>query len=272
MPFKNVLVALDGAPQSGVALQAGISIQKAYDAHLTGFVPKIETMSAATNEYSWIPAAIASSLEQSRKTATAKIGDDFRDATQGLDPSRVHLVQSEETGVAEAARFFDVTLVGIPEPGSRRSSLHPDRIALLSGRPVIAFPAGTDASRVAAKVVIAWDGSRAAARALFSAFRLLDTKKEITLVTVGEPKATRIDGAGFDPKTALERQGIEANWIHAPVGQDGVAAALLAQAAQLKAELLVMGAFEHSKFREDLFGGVTHDVMARTGIPVFLAH
>lgn len=272
MPFKNVLVALDGAPQSAVALQAGVSIQKAYGAHLTGFAPRIEAMSPATNEYSWIPAAIASSLEQSRRNAVAKIGDDFRAATKGLDPSLVHLVQSEETDVPEASRFFDVTLIGIPEPGSRRSGLHPDRIALLSGRPVIAFPRGNDASRVAAKVAIAWDGSRAAARALYSAFRLLDTKEEITLVTVGEPRAARIHGAGFDPKTALERQGMAANWIHAPVGPGGVAKTLLAEAAKLGAELLVMGAFEHSKFREDLFGGVTHDVMARTEIPVFLAH
>ncbi|MFV0490689.1 MAG: universal stress protein [Pseudorhodobacter sp.] len=272
MPLKNILVALDGAPQADVALRAGIAIQKTYGAHLTGFVPRIENMPPATSEYSWLPSAIVASLRQTQKDAAAKIEADFRKATGMLDQDRIHLVRSDKTSVAEASRFFDVTLVGIPEHGSRKSSLHPDRIALLSGRPVIAFPEGVDSSRVSSRVMIAWDGSRAAARSLSSAFRLLDTKDEITIVTVGEPGTACQDGEGLDPKTSLERLGLKANWIDVPVAAGGIAATLLGQADKLGAELIVMGAFEHSKFREDLFGGVTHDVMARTRIPVFLAH
>lgn len=272
MPLKNILVALDGAPQSEVALAAGISIQKAYGAHLTGFVPQLESMPQPTSEYSWIPDAIMATLRQSRDSATEKVATDFADATRQLDQTRVHLIRNNKASVAEASRFFDVTLVGIPPKGSRRSSLHPDRIALLSGRPVIAFPEGVDTSRVASNVMIAWDGSRAAARALSSAFRLLEAKDNITIVTVGKPGRVRLDGDGLDPQSALERQGINATWIDVAPKPGGIAETLLSEADRLGAELMVMGAFEHSKFREDLFGGVTHDVMVMTRIPVFLAH
>lgn len=272
MPLKNILVALDGAPQSEVALTAGISIQKAYGAHLTGLVTEPEGMGPPTSENSWIPDAIMATLRRSRTDAAAKISSGFSEATAGLDPEKIHLIVSNDARVAEASRFFDVTLVGIPEKGSRRSGLHPDRIALMSGRPVIAFPAGIDASRVASKVMIAWDGSRAAARSLSSAFRLLETKEDITIVTVGQPGTARLDGEGLDPQSSLARQGLNATWLDVMPKPEGIAATLLAEADRLGAELLVMGAFEHSKFREDLFGGVTHDVMAMTRIPVFLAH
>lgn len=272
MPLKNVLVALDGAPQSETALGAGLAIQKSYGAHLTGFVPHRDEIPRATAENSWIPSAIVASLRQTQSNETARIETQFREATADLDPARIHLIRNSKTSLAEASRFFDVTLAGIPERGAGRSALYPDRIALLSGRPVIAFPKGDDTSRVAQKVMIGWDGSRAAARALSSAFRLLDTKEDITIVTVGKPKTAGRDDDGLDPQSSLERQGIAARWIHVAEQSGGIAATLLAQAGELGAELLVMGAFEHSKFREDLFGGVTHDVMAKTRIPVFLAH
>ncbi|MFV0383857.1 universal stress protein [Paracoccus sp. (in: a-proteobacteria)] len=272
MPLKNVLVALDGAPQSETALRAGIAIQKSYDAHLTGIVSGGDGIAPSAAENTWIPAAIMASLRKTQNDAISQIEAKFRQATAGLDASHVHLVQGGQSSVAEASRFFDATLIGIPERGAGGSGLHPDRIALLSGRPVIAFPAGVDADRVASKVMIAWDGSRAAARSLSSAFRLLDTKDDITIVTVGGPGTARPDEAGLDPQSSLRRQGLRASWIDTPRASGGIAATLLAQADRLGADLIVMGAFEHSKFREDLFGGVTHDVMAQTRIPVFLAH
>ncbi len=275
MTLKNMLLALDGAPPSEAALKAAVAMQTAYDAHLTGFVAQAGILRQSMAENTWLPSAIASTLRRSTEQAAAAMQARFREATQDLNPERIHLVTATEgsdTSVAEASRFFDVTLVGIPETSSRNSSLHPDRIALLSGRPVIAFPTETDTSRVAERVMIAWDGSRAAARALSSAIRLLDTKDEITIVTIGEPPRAETVVPGLDPKTALERQGLTATWLHAARKHGEIAADLLAQADVLGADLIVMGAFEHSKFREDLLGGVTHDVMAHTKIPVFLAH
>ncbi len=275
MELRNILVALDDTPASDAALGAAVAMQRSYRAHLTGFVAHAESLRQAMVDNAWLPQAIVSSLQQSGETALAAIEASFAKATAGLDPALIHLVaasESSDTSVAEASRFFDATLVGIPRAAPRQSRLHPDRIALLSGRPVIAFPPETDVTKVASRAIVAWDGSRAAARALSSATRLLDTKEEVAIVTIGDNPKALVEASGFDPVTALERQGVNASWINVPAGRGSVAETLLAQAERLGAGLIVMGAFEHSKFREDLLGGVTHDVMANTKIPVFLAH
>jgi nucleotide-binding universal stress UspA family protein len=275
MPLKNILVALDGSPASDVALQGAVAMRDAYGAHLTGLVSVAESMGLAEAGNRWIPSAIAKTIEKATGEAMHAVESRFAEATAGCPADRIHIIErarGNDTTIAEASRFFDIAVVGIPEQGSKATRLHPDRIALLSGRPVLAFPAGIKAPHVAKRAVVAWNGSRTAARAMNSAMRLLDSKETIVVVTVGPAAPGQADPSGLDPETALRRQDLDARWVHVPIGPGGIAATLLAQAKAHEAELLVMGAYENSKFREDLFGGVTHEVMAKTTIPVFLAH
>ena len=275
MPVGNMIVALEGTPASDTALAASIALQKAHGAHLTGYIALAERAVLEDGGQNWVPAAIRKSLRSAAEGAVARIEAQFRAATADLPEGKLHLIRgprASDGGMAEASRFFDVTLVGLMGEGSPSTGLHPDRIALMSGRPVLAFPKGADTTRLADHAMLAWDGSRAAARALHASLRLLETGTRVTVVTVGEPKKTEVEADGLDPKTALERQGLAADWITVPQGRGGIARTLLHHASVLGAGLLVMGAFEHSKFREDIFGGVTHDVMAQTRVPVFLAH
>ncbi|MEL6522855.1 MAG: universal stress protein [Pseudomonadota bacterium] len=274
MTLNNILVALDGSPASDVALQGAVSIHKAYNAHVSAMVSLNVQTGASGDIFPWVPAAIRKNIEKAASDAHDAVERAFMEATRDLDQEKVHMIErvtATDTSVSEASRFFDFTVVGIPTD-MESSKLHPDRIALLSGRPVMAFPEGNDATRVADKAAIAWDGSRAAARALSSSMRVLSTKEDVILITVDAPPKAKVENSGLDPKTALERQGIAANWINADSKGRGIATTLLASAKDHGAEILIMGAFEHSKFREDLFGGVTRDVMAATDIPVFLAH
>ncbi len=275
MPLKNLLVALDRSAASEAALAAAVAMQPIHRAHLTGFVAEGGALRLSAGENTWIPRAIAASLQKSSAAAVAGIEARFRKATADLDSDKIHLIDIPEAGdtsIARASRFFDVTLVGMPPPSARASDLHPDRIALLSGRPVIAFPPEHDATRSLNQVLIAWDGTRAAARALSSAIRMLGPHDVITIVTIGDPPQASAEAPGLDPKTALDRQGLSASWVHIPESGGGVAAMLLDKAREIRAGLIIMGAYEHSKFREDIFGGVTHDVMAATDVPVYLAH
>ena len=160
MPIRNILVALDGTPPSDKALGAAVFMQKAYGAHVTGYVAMHETLRAGDHN-TWLPAAIRKSVERATTETMDRIEEAFATATGELPQDKVHLIErrdASDTSVAEASRFFDLSLVGIPAQGSRHTALHPDRIALLSGRPVMAFPAQNDASRVAARVMVAWDG------------------------------------------------------------------------------------------------------------------
>ena len=274
MALNNILVALDNNQSSDAALAGALAIHAAYDAHVTAMVSLQVQKGASGDMFPWVPAAIRKNIEKAASDAHSAVEQKFIDATKDLNRDKIHLIEritATDTSVAEASRFFDISVVGIPSDFDN-AALHPDRIALLSGRPVLAFPEGVKSDRIARKAAIAWDGSRAAARALNSSMRVLSTKDEVVLITVGAPPKARSQSSGLDPQTALQRQGIAAKWVHVETNRRSIADTLLESATQHGAEVLIMGAFEHSKFREDLFGGVTHDVMAATNIPVFLAH
>lgn len=274
LPLRNILVALDQDPASDTAMEAALAIHRVNDAHVTAIVSLNQPSGAAGTLFPWVPEAIRKTLEKAAFDAHEAVEKKFLAAAADLDPAKIHLIErvtATDTSVAQASRFFDVTLVGLPADMDS-AQLHPDRIALLSGRPVLAVPQGINAARTATKAAVAWDGSRAASRALFSSMRMLSTKDSVVLITVGEPPKTRVDGFGLDPKTSLDRQGIPAEWVHIDPNGRSVAEVILHTAASHGAEVLIMGAFEHSKFREDLFGGVTRDVLANTRVPVFLAH
>ena len=210
MPVGNMIVALEGTPASDTALAASIALQKAHGAHLTGYIALAERAVLEDGGQNWVPAAIRKSLRGAAEEAVARIEAQFRAATADLPEGKLHLIRGQrasDSGMAEASRFFDVTLVGLMGEGSPSTGLHPDRIALMSGRPVLAFPKGADTTRLADHAMLAWDGSRAAARALHASLRLLETGTRVTVVTVGEPKKTEVEADGLDPKTTLERQG-----------------------------------------------------------------
>lgn len=274
LPLRNILVALDQDPVSDTAMKAALAIHRANDAHVTAIVSLYRASGPSGSLFPWVPEAIRTTIEKAALDAHDAVERRFLEATADLDPAKIHLIErvtATDTSVAQASRFFDVTVVGIPDD-MESALLHPDRIALLSGRPVLAVPQRTDATRTATKAAVAWDGSRAASRALFSSMRMLSTKDEVVLITVDETAKIKAEGFGLDPKTSLERQGIPSEWIRVEAKDHRVAETILGTATDHGAEVLIMGAFEHSKFREDLFGGVTRDVLASTKIPVFLAH
>jgi nucleotide-binding universal stress UspA family protein len=146
--------------------------------------------------------------------------------------------------------------------------IHPDRIALLSGRPVLIVPRGHDPNAKHAHSVIAWDGSRAAARALSDSLGLLEAEGQVTVLTIGDDSTPRPIS---EVMQHLGRHGIRADHDHI-AADPGLARALLAYCREKRPGLLVMGAYEHSKFREDFLGGVTARVLRNARLPVLLSH
>ncbi|HEY7385509.1 MAG TPA: universal stress protein [Beijerinckiaceae bacterium] len=140
-----------------------------------------------------------------------------------------------------------------------------------SGRPVIVVPRTAD--RFACKrMLVAWDGSAKAARAVNDALPFLRAADGVEIVSVaGEKDLSRsIPGADLAPQ--LERHGVEVV-VKNMVAQDGdVAEALRQEAHAFGADMIVMGAFVHSRLRELMFGGVTRSMLGQSSIPLFLSH
>jgi nucleotide-binding universal stress UspA family protein len=175
----------------------------------------------------------------------------------------------EADEAAQAGRLSDLILVAEPSSEAEGASVATLEAALFeTGRPVLMVPAALPES-LGARIAIAWGDTPEAARACAAALPLLAKAEEVYLLTGGagetRPKPSLL--AAY-----LAHHGVAAKtWAFAP-GKGPLGEEILSQAAEAGADLLVMGAYGHSRLREMVLGGVTRSVIAGAGIPVLMAH
>jgi nucleotide-binding universal stress UspA family protein len=175
------------------------------------------------------------------------------------------------------ARHVDLTLIGQPEEkddmaGPQRALF--EKLLFDSGRPVLVVPWAGKANPKPKTVLVAWDASGTATRAVADALPILRyAKKVIILVAIGAQDSSHGDEPGADIALHLARHDIKAEARLIPHGSDiSVADLLLSQASDLGAELMVMGGYHHSRVREFILGGVTRTIVETMTVPVLLSH
>jgi nucleotide-binding universal stress UspA family protein len=170
--------------------------------------------------------------------------------------------------VARLGRIFDLTVIA--RRGPHGSSHDTVQAALLdTGRPMLLAPPGVPGS-LGDAVLLAWNASPQAARAVASALPFLGKAGRVAVMSVGngpEPEPTAADLAG-----ALAWHGIDAQARHIEQGSRRVRDILLAEAKAMAADLLIIGAYSHSRLRQVVFGGVTEHMLDHAEIPVLMAH
>jgi nucleotide-binding universal stress UspA family protein len=171
------------------------------------------------------------------------------------------------------ARRFDVAVVGQArsEQGASEELLIEGAL-FGSGRPIVIVPYTRKGSIKLDRIVICWDGSRPAARAIGDATPFLERAKGIELVVVtGErDKSGEITGANM--RRHLARHGIEVNIKHITSAGTDVQNAILSHAADSGADFMVMGGYRHSRLREFILGGVTRSILQSMTLPVLMSH
>jgi nucleotide-binding universal stress UspA family protein len=274
MSIRSILAAYVGNATGSSGLRLAIHMARKYDAHLTGIVwhgpSPLETRysSYMTREIRQLLSArdtevvdeIRADFDARVKEADLSSGADFLDLGSASDFS-----------LAECARGYDVIVMSsrAAELGQEHFAARPDVVALRSGRPVILVPPDYDVDSLGEHAVVAWDGKRAAARALGDAMHILETKEKVTILTIGEKPTT---GPGADITELLAHHGIETERLVRPAGSKGIGQTILDACHETGAGLLIMGAYEHSKFSEDLLGGVTRDILENARLPVLMSH
>jgi len=185
--------------------------------------------------------------------------------------------KSRIEAVSECGSRADLIIASQDDPDWRTSGFS-DRAGLLvlqSPRPVILLPANPWALDAPARVVVAWNGSREAARALFDSIPLLKTSKSISILSINAPddhERRLRSNQERDVLATLARHGLTADWVcEDPLGGD-VGAAILAHVERHAADLLVMGGYGHFRVGELVFGGVTRDILQHMRIPVLMSH
>ncbi len=179
-------------------------------------------------------------------------------------------VGPSEDYVGHRGRLFDLIVVGRPVHGATTPTMHTLEAALFeSGRPLLIAPP-TAPSTLGETVVIAWNGSTETARTISFALPFLVQAKKVVVVSVAEAMVPGPSGA--DVARHLGRNGIEATTVDTGVNKRSLGEAMLAEAAAQGADLIVKGAYTHSRLRQMIFGGATSYILAYTEVPVFMSH
>ena len=132
-------------------------------------------------------------------------------------------------------------------------------------------PRAIDVEQIPNRAVLAWDGHRAATSALNDAMQILQARQAVTVVSIESGKQAPAL-KGIDITTVLERHGIDVEHVTVPAKKKGVGATILDFCNEREAGLLIMGAYENSIYKEQLFGGVTQHVLENAKLPVLMSH
>lgn len=277
MQIKDIAVCVFDAEGDMNALTLAQAIAGA-GAHVSCSAIGILQTSVLYNEFG-MAAAYVEQLDREKelvgefqKTVREKLARDFPETEL-----RCHQVYSSglEPLVAQIGRHADLTV--IRSPGVPGSPVHDQAVeaALLgSGRPVLVVPAQRTTGTVGQNILVGWDASREAARAVHDALLLAGPQARITVVTVDARPGSRDHGEapGLDIATHLARHGLQVDVRNeAGLGQP-VHEILVRAARDTGADLMVMGGYRHSRLQQTLFGGVTRSLIGQAEIPLMMSH
>ncbi len=276
MAIKNILVAYNGTESSDAAAHTAMQMHQKYDCHVTGLLVHAgqrEQLSA----HSWVPVNVRSTIAAKVKEVEAEVESRFRETVSGKISddhlSWITLFGNSDATVAKYARMYDLTVIGRYDAitGHSHLELHPEDVALRSGRPVLIVPRGHRPERIHETAVVAWDGQRAATRAVTDAMQILETKQKVDVLSI-EDGSVRPALPGIDIVTALSRHGVNAQRVRREGPSRKKGQEILRYCDEVEAGLLVMGAYEHSVFRERILGGTTQHILGNATLPVLMSH
>jgi nucleotide-binding universal stress UspA family protein len=226
----------------------------------------------------YIPADVIGTQERDSQEATRSALDRFTAACRRAGIAAEPLTLSTSfAGVGEQfgriARRFDLSIVGQAEPEtSEVEEIVAESALFESGRPLILVPYIQKAPLKLDRVMVCWDGGRAAARAIADAMPLLRRAGNVDVVIVTDERGKRDQIEGADMGAHLARHGLNVEVTRTALGDIDVADVILSRAADMSTDFIVMGGYGHSRLREFVLGGVTRSILRSMTVPVLMSH
>ena len=273
--YKTIIVHVDESPLLDARLRAAAWLANAHEAHLVG---------CAATGMSWPAYAVLTGsmavspvgeFETLRDTARAALARFAARAGQlGVASIEPRMVEDENRdALLLQARYADLVVTGQDAGDAATVRGLPQYLAMHGVRPVLTVPPSYDGAPLADTVVVGWDGSAQAIRAIAGAMPLLARAASVRLALVNPELESGLHGEepGADIALYLARHGVRVE-VLVERTQAAVGDALLGVARASGAGLLVSGAFGHSRYREIVLGGVTRVLLERAPLPVLFAH
>ena len=277
MAYKDILVHVDNSASSPARLNASIRVAKEWGAKLTGLYVLSRPYLPAYAEAQISADILETQAKESEKVAE-RAKDSFTAATQsnGLNANWRVVENGTADALAVQSRYFDLVVAGQENPKDEffiAGSEMPDRTILISGRPALLIPYIGDCETIGENVMIAWDGSRQASRAVHDAMPVLEDAKNVTVMVIN-PK-DKGNGSGKEPGAGVVRHlaehGIKATAEHVTTDLDP-GNMLLSRASDKGIDLIIMGAYGHARWTELVLGGVTKHMLQHMTVPVLMSH
>ena len=275
--IKDIVVNLSVGEKAGPAGDYAISVAAAFDAHLAGVAFLYDPIMPVSGA-GYIPADVIATQERDSQEATRSALDRFTAACRRAGIAAEPLTLSSSfAGVGEQfgriARRFDLSIVGQAEPEtSEVEEIVAESALFESGRPLIMVPYIQKAPLKLDRVMVCWDGGRAAARAIADAMPLLRRAGHVDAVIVTDERGKRDQIEGADMGAHLARHGLNVEVTRTALGDIDVADVILSRAADMSTDFIVMGGYGHSRLREFVLGGVTRSILRSMTVPVLMSH
>lgn len=275
--IKDILVNLSVGEKVNAAGDYAVSVAAAFGAHLAGIAflydPVVPVSGAG-----YIPADVIEMQERDSAAATKTAIDRFVAATKRAGVAAEPLTLSASfAGVGDQfgkmARRFDLSIVGQAEPeASMAEEIIAEGALFEAGRPVIIVPYIHKAPLKLDQVMLCWDGSRAAARAIADAVPLLERAGRVEVFIVANERGKEDEVEGADMAAHLARHGFEVEVERTVLADIDVADVILSHASDTDTDFIVMGGYGHSRLREFVLGGVTRSILRSMTVPVLMSH
>ena len=275
---KDIVVNLTGGHPQDFAADYAISLAAIFGAHIAGVGFIYEPVIPGTILGDVPTDLIEVQREENSKAAKSAIGRFEATAKAAGISAETRMLDASVAGAADLfgriARRFDLAVVGQAQREQGASEELLIEGALFgSGRPVVVVPYIQKAPVELDCILVCWDGSRPAARAIADALPFLTRAKTIEIVVVTGERDKSGEITGTNMRRHLARHGIEVEIkrISAGGGVD-VPNAILSHAADIGAKLMVLGGYGHSRLREFILGGVTRSILTSMTVPVLMSH
>jgi nucleotide-binding universal stress UspA family protein len=275
MPGQDILVVIDNEASVKHRLGTVAALAKRNETRITGlFVTGLPGTQVYVDLDGW--AQLVDAYMTSQRVAATKAEQTFHAELARLKLAGDWQCREADTteGVITMARLHDLVVMGQPDPDVPSNGLRPSEVVLAAGRPALIVPYAGEFTELGRNILVAWNGTREAARALHDAMFLIDGAAAVTVLQIDPPggEGGIPDLSAADVVAALRRRGVAAKAESTVSDGTPVADIVLSLAADLTADLVVMGAWGHSRLREFVLGGASRGVLQEMTVPVLMSH
>ena len=274
--ISDIIVNLSVGAKANSASDYAISLAAALNAHLTGII-FLYGPTMPVSRAGHVPPELEV-IERHNEAAVKAVRESFtaastRTGVKAESPTVSASLVSAGDQFGQIARRFDLAVVGQAEPETKMVEENIIEAALFdSGGPVIIVPYIQRAPLRLDHIMVCWDGSRAAARAIRDAIPFLRRAGRIEVVNVTNERGKKDQIECADLGAHLAHHELNAVIKRIPLGDVDVAAVLLSHAADEGVDFIVMGGYGHSRLREFVLGGVTRSMLRTMTVPVLMSH